>query len=605
MAINFLSNQSVAGELTVSTIPQIGSDTDKFLMSASGVIKYVTGVNLRSYIGAGTSSTDNYVANTSWSSSTGVISLARTGTLPTLTIDIDGRYLLDTSDTFTGALTINGDIRGNAQELILNAGESYNFATSQTNEWVYVNAEQGLEINSSPDNWATGWAGRNITRLGKADGSSIFPGTINSGAITSTSTIGTSKIIMQNDGTLDWGSAKDYGTLTWDTGYAVMKGQSGKGVKIQINNSTTALTLDTSANATFVGDVIVSGGDITLGGTGRIQGIDTVSAGTDATNKTYVDNAIAGVPQGTVTGSGSSSRVAFWTSGSNIGSDGDFLWDQTNNILDTRSLLISNARVSTGEKYSPGHYTPGSTIWEIDPTWTDYQLTEFFNSTNVSWVADADAPGGYAINIVGGVSVGGVYGSGFPYIPIDDDGVYYMECYIKNVGTAQTHYMGSNEFDESFTDTGGNPGSYGYWTMSNTNPGSTWTKVSGYIGGFHSSQTGKFELASKYWTPMALFNYGAGSGTRACYISGWKAFRIDEPGIRYFDDSVGIGINSTPSSKLQVDGGIQMADDTDTAVAGKVGTVRYRTSGNNSYVDMCMQTAASTYEWINIVQNNW
>ena len=68
--------------------------------------------------------------------------------------------------------------------------------------------------------------------------------------------------------------------------------------------------------------------------------------------------------------------------------------------------------------------------------------------------------------------------------------------------------------------------------------------------------------------------------------------------------NVGIG-TTTPSSKLQVDGGIQMADDTDTAVAGKVGTVRYRTSGNNSYVDMCMQTGASTYEWINIVQNNW
>jgi len=39
----------------------------------------------------------------------------------------------------------------------------------------------------------------------------------------------------------------------------------------------------------------VSGGDITLGGTGRIQGVDTVSAGTDAANKTYVDTAVAGI----------------------------------------------------------------------------------------------------------------------------------------------------------------------------------------------------------------------------------------------------------------------------------------------------------------------
>ena len=56
---------------------------------------------------------------------------------------------------------------------------------------------------------------------------------------------------------------------------------------------------------------------------------------------------------------------------------------------------------------------------------------------------------------------------------------------------------------------------------------------------------------------------------------------------------------------LQVDGSVQVADDTDTASADKVGALRYRTSGNNSYVDMCMQTGASTYAWVNIAQNNW
>jgi len=74
-----------------------------------------------------------------------------------------------------------------------------------------------------------------------------------------------------------------------------------------------------------------------------------------------------------------------------------------------------------------------------------------------------------------------------------------------------------------------------------------------------------------------------------------------------FDDGTGnVGIATTsPSSKLQVNGAVQVADDTDTASASKVGALRYRTSGNNSYVDMCMQTGASTYAWINIVQNSW
>ena len=57
----------------------------------------------------------------------------------------------------------------------------------------------------------------------------------------------------------------------------------------------------TSGGATVTGDLTVSGGDITLGGTGRIQGIDTVSASTDAANKNYVDTCIAAVPTGDIT----------------------------------------------------------------------------------------------------------------------------------------------------------------------------------------------------------------------------------------------------------------------------------------------------------------
>ena len=51
-----------------------------------------------------------------------------------------------------------------------------------------------------------------------------------------------------------------------------------------------------------------------------------------------------------------------------------------------------------------------------------------------------------------------------------------------------------------------------------------------------------------------------------------------------FHDKVGIG-TTDPQSKLQVDGGIQMADDTDTASATKVGTMRYRTGTEYVEVD--------------------
>ena len=89
-----------------------------------------------------------------------------------------GPYLKDTTDTFTGSLTIVGDIRGNGQQLILNAGESSSYATAQTNEYVYANAENGLLVSSSPDNWSSGWAGRNTAYINRADGSSALPGNL-------------------------------------------------------------------------------------------------------------------------------------------------------------------------------------------------------------------------------------------------------------------------------------------------------------------------------------------------------------------------------------------------------------------------------------------
>tara|TARA_R110002072_G_scaffold77844_6_gene181050 strand:+ start:1033 stop:4056 length:3024 start_codon:yes stop_codon:yes gene_type:complete len=71
--------------------------------------------------------------------------------------------------------------------------------------------------------------------------------------------------------------------------------------------------------------------------------------------------------------------------------------------------------------------------------------------------------------------------------------------------------------------------------------------------------------------------------------------------------NMGVGLtgSTTPQAKLDVNGGIRMGDDSFLATASNVGTQRYRVSGNNSYVDMVMQTGATTYAWINIVQNNW
>jgi hypothetical protein len=108
-----------------------------------------------------------------------------------------------------------------------------------------------------------------------------------------------------------------------------------------------------------------------------------------------------------------------------------------------------------------------------------------------------------------------------------------MECYIKDVSGTNTHYMGSIDFNQNFSSLGGNPGSFGYWVMSNTAPGVNWTKVTGYISGFGTS-TGQFVAGTKFWTPQALFNYTGGG---VSYISGWKVTRLAKGIVGRFPNS--------------------------------------------------------------------
>ena len=75
--------------------------------------------------------------------------------------------------TSFGTLAI-GVINQNSggQQLILNAGEASSFQTGLADEYIYLNAENGIMVNSSPDNWASLWAGRDTAIL-KGDSLSL------------------------------------------------------------------------------------------------------------------------------------------------------------------------------------------------------------------------------------------------------------------------------------------------------------------------------------------------------------------------------------------------------------------------------------------------
>ena len=221
------------------------------------------------------------------------------------------------------------------------------------------------------------------------------------------------------------------------TGLGNLNFENQLGAKIQLRD-TFIHELGHHIDFTIGKDLTVTGGDIILSGTGRIQGVDTVTSATDAANKAYVDNAVAGVPQGDITGV---------TAGNGLTGGG------------TSGTVTVSADYSTSTTSLIRAATEASTV-----------------------------------------SGGGVYSD--------------------------------------------------YILIQGVNPGAT-TEV--------------------------------------------KKIRLNNIPIEDFDTS----------GDLSMDGSIQMGDDTDAASASKVGTLRYRTSGNNSYVDMCMQTGATTYAWVNIVQNNW
>ena len=123
-------------------------------------------------------------------------------------------------------------------------------------------------------------------------------------AVDSVTTNTTGHIMALNLKTVTMPSAEGYSwSLDGDTGTprTITSGDTatfigGTNISTVVNTPTgDNLTINLNDSITLAGDLTVSGGDITLGGTGRIQGIDTVSAGTDAASKAYVDQAVTGL----------------------------------------------------------------------------------------------------------------------------------------------------------------------------------------------------------------------------------------------------------------------------------------------------------------------
>ncbi len=134
--------------------------------------------------------------------------------------------------------------------------------------------------------------------------------------------------------------------------------------------------ITTPGGITIDGDIIVNGGDITLGGTGRIQGIDTVSASTDAASKAYVDSQVGySTYVARVTQSGTNAPVATV-------------------ISNNTGLTFTWARNSTGS------YTVSpSSAFVINKTWIQMTGGDLSSGTTSVSIKDISTTTATAVNV--------------------------------------------------------------------------------------------------------------------------------------------------------------------------------------------------------------
>ena len=99
---------------------------------------------------------------------------------------LTGGAVYGTIGLYGGGYLRTPRIDGFGGSLILEAGESATHSTAQSSERVYINAENGLEINSHRNDWnyhagtntPAGWEGRKTCYINNSVGNSSFPGRI-------------------------------------------------------------------------------------------------------------------------------------------------------------------------------------------------------------------------------------------------------------------------------------------------------------------------------------------------------------------------------------------------------------------------------------------
>jgi len=317
--ITFTAGTGLTGGGTI-TLNQSSNETVAFNNSITNNNQLTNGANYTTNTGTVTSVSQTHAGNAFDVSGSPITA---SGTLAIDVVGTSSQYINGAGNLITFPSIPQGDITNvSTTSPITGGGSSGSVTIAHANSGAsagsYTNANVTVNATGHVTSVSSGSDAQGVTSVATTNG-------ITGGTITSTGTIQLDSTVVRTTGTQTIGGAKTFSddvtisgatknlnifnTAETQAGIVFSDTQAGTSQRAAIKFDSSSETLDFFMNdepnermsIDTAGTLIINGGIISLGATGRIKGIDTVSVGTDAANKTYVDNAIAGVPQGDIT----------------------------------------------------------------------------------------------------------------------------------------------------------------------------------------------------------------------------------------------------------------------------------------------------------------